>query len=122
MSDYDNIAGRYIDAWNMTDDTERRKAVADLYTVDARYVDPLAVAQGHDEIAGLVGAVQGQFPGFTFQLLGTVDGHHDVLRFRWELGPDGQEAPIVGFDTVVIGADGRIQTVLGFLDTVPTAH
>jgi hypothetical protein len=72
-------------------------------------------------MAGLLGAVQSQFPGLTFRLAGTVDGHHDLLRFRWELGPDGQEAPIVGFDTVVLDGEGRIQSVLGFLDKVPAA-
>ncbi len=121
MSDYDSIARRYIDAWNTTDETQRRKAVADLYSKDARYTDPLAAATGHDEIVELIGAVQSQFPGFTFQLAGPVDGHHDLLRFRWELGPGGMEAPIVGFDTVVTDAEGRIATVLGFLDKVPVA-
>ena len=119
MSDFDRIATRYIDAWNTTDVTARRTAVAELYRDDARYVDPLGEATGHDEIAGLIGAVQGQFPGSAFRLLGDVDGHHDQLRFRWELGPYGQDAPVVGFDVVVTGPDGRISTVLGFLDLVP---
>jgi hypothetical protein len=118
MSDDDSIARRYLAAWNLT---ERRDAVAALYAVDARYTDPLASGTGHDEIAGLIGAVQSQFPGFTFRLAGSVDGHHDLLRFHWELGPDGQEAPIVGFDTVVLDTEGRIQSVLGLLDEVPAA-
>ena len=122
MSDHQTTAERYIDAWNTAQESERRKAVADLFSEDARYTDPMASVRGHEEIAGLIGAVQRQFPGFTFQLAGSVDGHHDVLRFRWELGPDGQEAPIVGFDTVVTASDGRIQTVLGFLDKVPAGH
>ena len=63
--------------------------------------------------------MQRRFPGFAFRLLDGVDGHHDLLRFRWELGPHGAEAAIVGFDTVVTDQDGRITTVLGFLDRVP---
>ena len=122
MSDYQTIAERYIDAWNTAQEYERRKAVADLFSEEARYTDPMASVRGQEGIAGLIGAVQRQFPGFTFQLAGSVDGHHDVLRFCWELGPDGQEAPIVGFDTVVTDSDGRIQTVLGFLDKVPAGH
>jgi hypothetical protein len=76
---------------------------------------------GHDELCALIGAVQSQFPGFTFRLLGEVDAHHDLLRFRWELGPDGGEAPVVGFDTVATDSAGRITTVHGFLDKVPAA-
>jgi len=57
-------------------------------------------------------------PDFSFRLMGPVDGHHNQCRFRWELGPRGSDAPVVGFDVAVVG-DGTIQTVLGFLDRVP---
>jgi hypothetical protein len=36
MSDHNSIASRYIDAWNMTDEVERRKAVGELFGEDAR--------------------------------------------------------------------------------------
>ena len=121
MSTFDDLAQRYIDAWNETDPTARRAAVDQLYSEDARYVDPLAVAEGREAIAATIAAVQGQFPGFVFRLAGPIDAHHDQARFGWELGPAGQEAPIVGFDVAVTDAAGRIHTVLGFLDKVPAA-
>jgi hypothetical protein len=40
-------------------------------------------------------------------------------RFQWGLGVAGAEPVIVGFDVAVIDEDGRITTVLGFLDKVP---
>ncbi|HEX3548167.1 MAG TPA: nuclear transport factor 2 family protein [Mycobacterium sp.] len=118
---YDDLARRYIDAWNETDTTARRAAVDTLYTDDARYIDPLAVAEGRDAITSMIGAVQEQFPDFTFRLAGPVDGHHNQARFGWELGPAGSPAPIVGFDVAVTDDAGRIRTVLGFLDKVPAA-
>ena len=121
MDAYDDLAQRYIDAWNETDAGARRTAVDKLYTDDARYIDPLAVAQGREAIASMIGAVQSQFAGFSFRLAGPVDGHHNQARFGWELGPAGGEAPIVGFDVVVTDDDGRITTVLGFLEKVPSA-
>jgi hypothetical protein len=121
MTDYAKIAQRYIDAWNQTDAAARRAAVDQLYTEDARYVDPLAVAEGREAIASMIGAAQEQFPGFVFTLAGPVDGHHNQARFGWELGPAGAPAPIVGFDVAVTDDDGRIRTVLGFLDKVPAA-
>ena len=124
MTDYNNFADMaqcYIDTWNETDPAARRAAVDQLYTEDARYVDPLGVADGREAIAALIGAVHQQFPGFTFRLAGPVDGHHNQARFGWELGPAGAEAPIVGFDVAVSDEAGRIQTVLGFLDKVPAA-
>ena len=121
MNAYDDLAQRYIDAWNETDADARRTAVDKLYTDDARYVDPLAVADGREAIASMIGAVQEQFQGFSFRLAGPVDGHHNQARFGWELGPADGEAPIVGFDVAVTDDDGRISTVLGFLDKVPSA-
>jgi hypothetical protein len=119
MTTYDDIARRYIDAWNEADPAARRAAVDQLYTEDARYIDPLEVAQGREAITATIGAVQQQFPGFAFRLAGPVDGHHNQARFTWELGPADEPAPIVGFDVAVIDDAGRIQTVLGFLDKVP---
>ena len=121
MNSYDELAQRYIDTWNETDASARRTAVDQLYTEDARYVDPMAVADGREAIASMIGAVQQQFPDFSFRLAGPVDGHHNQARFGWELGPAGAEAPIVGFDVAVIDDSGQLQTVLGFLDKVPAA-
>jgi SnoaL-like domain len=120
MTSYDELAQRYIDTWNETDPSARRTAVDQLYTEDAHYVDPMAVADGRAAIATMIGAVQQQFPDFSFRLAGPVDGHHNQARFGWELGPAGSPAPIVGFDVAVSDDEGRIKTVLGFLDTVPT--
>lgn len=119
MTAYDELAQRYIDTWNETDASPRRAAVDELYTEDARYVDPMGDAEGREAIASMIGAVQEQFPGFRFRLAGPVDGHHNQARFSWELGPAGSPAPIVGFDVAVSDDSGRIQTVLGFLDKVP---
>ena len=62
MTTYDDLAQRYIDTWNETDPSARRAAVDQLYTEDARYVDPMAAAEGREAIASMIGAVQEQFP------------------------------------------------------------
>ena len=115
------IVERYIAAWNETDASRRRKLVDELWAEDGSYTDPLADAHGREEIDGLIGAVQQQFPDFAFTLGGMVDTHHDQARFTWELGPDGSDAIVVGFDVAQRDADGRLSLVLGFLDKVPSA-
>ena len=114
-----DLAGRYLAAWNETDPAARGAALAALFADDVHYTDPLVTAEGRDALDATIGAVQQQFPGFAFRLAGPVDAHHDQLRFTWELGPAGQEAPVAGFDVAVLDGDGRIETVLGFLDRVP---
>jgi hypothetical protein len=119
MTDYDTLVAQYIATWNETDAAALDTAVAELFSADARYVDPLVAAEGRATIAATIGAVHEQFPGFEFRLAGPVDGHHDQVRFTWELGQAGAEAPIVGFDVATLDGEGRITTVLGFLDKVP---
>ncbi|SNS75880.1 SnoaL-like domain-containing protein [Geodermatophilus saharensis] len=115
-----DLADRYLAAWNETDPAARRALVDDLFTADVRYTDPLADVEGRDGLDGLIAAVQAQFPGFVFRLAGPADAHHGQLRFTWHLGPAGTEPPVTGFDVAVTDDDGRIRTVLGFLDRVPS--
>jgi SnoaL-like domain len=113
------IAERYIACWNEADPQRRRKLIDELWAEDASYVDPMAEARGRDEIDALMGAVQTQFPGLTFSLAGLVDAHHRQARFSWALGPAGAEPVVLGFDVAVAAEDGRLASVLGFLDKVP---
>ncbi|WP_427917828.1 nuclear transport factor 2 family protein [Streptomyces sp. cg40] len=117
---YENAVARYFEAWNAGEPEALAKAVAAAWSVEGTYTDPLATVTGHTEIAGLIAGAHAQFPGFAFRPLGTVDGHHDTARFSWELvsGADGS-APVAGFDVITLDADGRIRSVLGFLDRVP---
>lgn len=126
MTDFDDVARRYIAAFNEPDAAARRERIAGLFAPDATYTDPMADVSGVDGIDGFVGAAKAQLAGFEFRLLGPVDAHHDQARFRWEAGPtevlDGPgDAPVIGFDVVVTGDDGRITRVHGFLDAVPAA-
>jgi hypothetical protein len=114
-----DVVERYIDSWNQTDPQRRRQLVDELWAEDARYVDPMAEANGRNEVDAMIGAVQGQFPGFVFTLLGPVDAHHRQARFTWGLGPAGAEPVVVGFDVAVADEDGRLSSILGFLDKVP---
>ena len=121
MNQYQDVANRYIASWNETDPAARRATLEGLWANDGRYTDPLADVQGIDDIDATIAAVQGQFPTFSFRLVGPVDGHGSQCRFAWELGPDGADAPVAGFDVAVLTPDGKVQAVLGFLDRVPAA-
>jgi hypothetical protein len=116
-----DIAARYVAAWNETDPDRRRVLVAALWTEDATYGDPVMQGQGHGGIEGLIAGVQARFPGFRFAVSGRPDGYGDRLRFSWGLGPEGGEAVVQGTDFATLAGDGRLQEVAGFLDRVPPA-
>ncbi|MFI1224610.1 MULTISPECIES: nuclear transport factor 2 family protein [unclassified Streptomyces] len=122
MTAYDEAVQRYFAAWNATGAEERAKAVAAAFTADARYCDPLAEVRGHEGLAALIAGTHEQFPGFRFRPAGTPDGHHDLVRFSWELvSPADGSAPVAGFDVVRLAEDGRVSSVSGFLDRLPGA-
>jgi hypothetical protein len=120
MSDTEQLINRYIDVWNERAADRRATGLAEIWAADGSYVDPLVSADGRDQIAATIDGVQRQFPDFSFRLTGTVDAHHNLVRFSWVLGPDGAgEAPIAGSDVAVLAADGKLRDVHGFLDRVP---
>jgi hypothetical protein len=117
-----DVVDRYIAVWNEPDADARRRAVAELWTEDGTYTDPLAAAEGHEAIEAVIAGAREHFPGHVFKLFGDIDAHHDVVRFGWELVPEGgDESVVVGFDVAVATSNGSLRNVYGFLDKVPTA-
>lgn len=118
MTDHTSLIERYIASWNETDAAARRRLIAETFTADASYVDPLMQESGHDGIGRLIDGVQAQFPGFRFALTRPVDSVADHVRFSWQLGPSGGEGLIEGTDFARV-TDDRLALVRGFLDRVP---
>ena len=62
MTNATDIAEIYIAAWNETDARARRAMIADTWTADAIYVDPLAAVAGHDGLDALIAGVTPVLP------------------------------------------------------------
>lgn len=114
-----DLLDRYLACWNETDAQTRKALLAEHWMPDATYVDPLMDVAAVSAIDTAIAAVQAQFPGFVFTPVGAADTHHNVTRFSWGLGPVDAEPVVVGFDVVTTSEDGRIESVIGFLDRVP---
>lgn len=113
-----HIVDGYLATWNSTP-AARAELLAEHFSPEVTYTDPMAQVSGHDGLTALIDGVQAQFPEFVFAPVGEADGHHDQVRFQWGLGPAGGEPAVIGFDVAVLDADGRIRDVRGFLDRVP---
>lgn len=118
MNDTINVIGHYIDAWNETNPERRRSLIAATFAEAASYVDPMMEGHGHAEIDAMIGGVQERFPNLRFRLSGAVDTHHDSARFSWELAPEAGEPVAKGTDFAAMAQDGRLRSVIGFLDAV----
>ena len=118
MSDFEELVDRYIAVWNETVGERRRALIAQTFAECARYRDPLMTSEGPDAIDAMVQAVQQRFPGYSFRRAGAVDGHHDRVRFCWELAMEGGPVVAKGTDFATV-ADARMTAVTGFLDQMP---
>jgi hypothetical protein len=121
MTNSATLAEQYFAIWNETDADLRASAIEKTWAPDGTFVDPSFAATGYDELSAMVGTAQGMFPGLRFAVTGTIDEHHDRLRWTWELAAEGQKAVAGGTDIVTVAPDGRISSVVGFLDFAP-AH
>jgi hypothetical protein len=117
-SSVQTLVDRYIEMWNESDPAARSALIEQTLTEHATYVDPMASTEGADGLGALIGAVQQQFPGLRFTLHATPDAHHNCVRFSWALGSDPATPAAVGTDVAELADDGRMCSVIGFLESV----
>lgn len=112
------IAHRYFRAWNAPA-TQRSAAVAKAYATDAYYCDPFSEATGTEAIAAMIGGVQDQFPGSTFQLGSEPEQHHQQTRFDWVLVDGDGVEQLSGIDVLLSDEVGAVTHALGFFGRTP---
>jgi SnoaL-like domain len=116
--DTQTVVERYIASWNEHNPENRRALIASAFAEDADYLDPLMGGRGIDGIDAMIAAAQEQFPGHSFTLATGPDQHNSRVRFSWLLAPAGGAPVAGGTDFALLGDDGRITSVTGFLDPV----
>jgi hypothetical protein len=118
MTDVATLVDGYIATWNEKDPDRRRTLVAETFTNDADYLDPLMQGAGQDGIDAMIAGVQQQYADYRFELAGGPDAHNDRVRFSWHLVGNGGGDPVAtGYDFGMLAEDGRLRSVTGFLET-----
>jgi hypothetical protein len=120
MSNVNEVVVRYLAAWNEPDPKRRRELVSKAWTDDGTYIDRVREGRGHDSLDAMIATAQGHFPGYRLHLASGIEAHHDYVRFSWVAGGT-PETPlyIKGTDFAIIAADGRMKSVIGFVDAAP---
>lgn len=110
----------YIAAWNEQDPKRRREIVTKAWTDGGTYLDAHRKGAGHDGIDAMLGATQKMFAGYRVRLVSKIEAHNGNLRFSWAAGGT-EQAPLylAGTDFCTIAPDGRLQSVVGFVDAAP---
>ena len=109
-----SVVDTYFAMWNEPDRAKRLEVIAQAWTPECHYVDPLSDVTGYDGLADMVDGVRAQFPGATLQRTGDIDAHHDVLRFPWSATAADGSVIVAGLDVCVLAEDGRLQALAGF--------
>ena len=120
MSHPNELVATYIAAWNERDVKRRRDLVAKTWSAGGNYVDAHRNAEGHDAIDAMLDTAQRQFPGYQVRLISGIETHNGRVRFSWAAGGTA-DAPLYlgGTDFAMIGGDGRLVAITGFVDASP---
>jgi anaerobic selenocysteine-containing dehydrogenase len=120
MSNANERVITYIAVWNERDAKRRRELVEKTWTENGTYIDAHRRGEGHDGIDAMIAKAQSQFPGYQLRLKSGIEAHNGHVRFSWYAGGT-EQAPFYlgGTDFCVMAADGRFQSVTGFVDAAP---
>lgn len=113
----------YVATWNETDPARRRAGIAAAWAERGTYRDPLMASDGPAGIDAMLAGVQAKFPGFVLKRTSAVDAHNGppggYVRFTWSLGPAAGPSVVEGVDFCALAPDGRLASVVGFIDKMP---
>jgi len=120
MSHINELVVSYLAAWNERDATKRRALIAKTWTEGGSYTDAHRQATGHEALDQMIATAQERFPGYRLRLVSGIEAHHGNARFSWA-GGGAPDAPLYlgGTDFATAAKDGRLQSVVGFVDAAP---
>jgi hypothetical protein len=119
MNGIDELVERYMAIWNEPDARARRWQIAALWTEDAAHFTPSMEVHGHTALEQRVTTAWEKWvrdTGHTFRSCRDADSHHGGVKFHWEMVTPSGEVSSLGFDFLVLSADGRIASDHQFLE------
>ena len=110
----------FIALCNEPDAAKRHALIDQAFTEDAVYFDTVNAGSAHAGIEAAWTTIMAHATTAEVSLMSEPEQHHDWLRMRWKLIPDGQpEAGVEGTYLCQVGDDGRFTRMIGFLDKFP---
>ena len=111
----------YWTMWNEPDLQRVRQHLDRAVSEEVVWVDPQHAFTGRDALEANVAALRSAKPQYRFVIASAVDGHHDRLRYRWNM-VRGRRVLVEGLDVVQIAPDGLVARVDGFFGQLPPAE
>lgn len=107
----------YLSAWGETNQEARRTILANCFSEDGSYKDPLVQANSRRSLDHLIAHTHNLFPGAKLVLNGEVQHHEHGTLFHWDMVGEGGALMLQGVDFAEIAGDGKVHRVVGFFPT-----
>lgn len=104
----------YWTMWNLAEVDGVRALIDACVIEDVEWCDPRDSFVGRDELELCVRRLKEPKPDYRFEIVSEVDGHHDRLRYRWNMLSGRGRVLMEGLDIVTLSPDGLIARVDGF--------
>lgn len=115
----DSLAQRYVALWNEGDDETRRRTIRSLWVDGGEHVAPRTAVRGYEELEARVARSYQRWiveEGCTFRYRGDAVGHHNVVRFTWEMVDRAEDVESIGTEILVLDDAGKIVSVYQFIE------
>ena len=109
----------YFEAWNATDDVERRALFERCLTDGVELIDENGRESGHDGLGARMAKFHQAVPGGRIVRTSGLDEFEGITRYSWDVvDADGNTAS-GGLDVVEVGGEGRLQRIIMFHGPLP---
>jgi hypothetical protein len=116
----DAVVTVYGSAWNESDAAARLCALEASLTPDVTYVDPTVDTASREALSDSIGEFLTMATGASIVQTSGLDTREGELRFAWEFRTNGATV-IKGYDYMELTEGGRISSICGYWDPLPTA-
>ena len=121
MYQVQELADRYVAAWNETDAKRRRQAIEGLWVSDGEHHVNTRHVVGYDGLEERIRTSHEKNvtnSNNVFRAVQDARRLHDVVTFHWQMLPaDRDEVLATGLQFLIIGDDGRIVTDYQFVQS-----
>jgi hypothetical protein len=121
MIDINKLVNDYVSVWNESDTGIRQKKITELWAKGGFHFTQSIESHGYAEIEDRITKAHEKLVktgGFIFKSLGNADGHHNTVKFNWEMIPaTGGDTLTIGFDFLILDDNGRIHVDYQFIET-----
>jgi hypothetical protein len=110
---------RYLRFWNAATPDEQRRLAAETLADDVEYRAPIGRFDGAQALIDFRDHATQHLGAVSFHRHGEIQVHHDRARLPWRIAARGDQTFAAGIDVLTFDADGRVGSVVAFLDKAP---